>query len=395
MGLGNLGRNVLAQLSGRSGKRLDVCWVADSSCLVSRTGGGKLSPAEISEVLRAKQSPPGLRTLRATFAVSEFSSAKEEAGLLRDLMHEKRDEYVVLDTTFLNSADAFHLASKLMGILGICTANKTAWADIDLCRRLFSMATDGGTFLGLNCTQGVWLDQMEYIPIAAAKLGTRIIRISKRDNSSLNFLFNRASAGLSPDSIYDELAAGGYLEPGGTDLLPEVKDQQIKAKITTNVCSIIGGLRLTSREQTLHQILAGGPLSAGVEDLCSWFISGRKRGFPALVTEMTMTGDAKSISCALRFRVLDRNHPLGEDFHGRNTFSISLDGDTRRSFTHRGGPGGAANTARKLLEEAHEVIRLAPLRHGDSFSPLPALTGLESGDAKTLSKARNLLNTLS
>jgi homoserine dehydrogenase len=260
LGLGNLGRNVLTQLSETSGKTPGLNWVADSSCLVSRIGGEKLSRTDISKVLGAKQSPPGLRALSAPFAVSGFSNAREESRLLSELTGNRGD--VVIDTTFVNSADSFRLTSNLMGAVGICTANKTAWADRDFCRRLFSMATERGTFLGLNCTQGVWLDQMDYIPVAAAKLGNRTIRVSKRDNSSLNLLFNRASQGLSPAAIYNELTAGGYLEPGGTDLLPEVKDQQIKARVTTNVCSIVGGLRVTSHEQTLPQILVGGPESA-------------------------------------------------------------------------------------------------------------------------------------
>lgn len=394
MGLGNLGQNVLTQLSERNGKTLNVRWVADSSCLVSRIGGGKLGPVDISKILRAKRSPSGLRTLGAPFIVSGFSNARDEAGVLRDLTDDQRDDYVILDTTFVKSADAFLLTSNMMGVVGICTANKTAWADRDFSRRLFSMATERRTFLGLNCTQGVWLDQMEYVPIAASKLGTRTIRISKRDNSSLNFLFNRASEGLPPAAIYDELTTGGYLEPGGTDLLPEVKDQQIKARVTTNICSIIGGLREISREQTLPQILAGGPVSAGVKDLCSWFISGRRHGYPALVTEMTLAGGTDSISCVLGFRVLERTHPLGRDFQGRNTFSVSLADDGRRNFTHKGGPGGAANTARKLIEEAEEIARLARARHEDSFSPLPVLTGLESGDRKTVARAKALLKTL-
>jgi homoserine dehydrogenase len=395
MGLGNLGRNVLTQLSERRDKALNLRWVADSSCLVSRTGGVGLGRVDVSRILRAKQGPSGLRTLGAPFVVSEFSNAREESGLLRDLTDDEREDYVVLDTTFMDAADAFHLTSNLMGVLGICTADKTAWADRTFSRRLFSMATERRTFLGLNCTQGVWLDQMEYIPIAAAKLGTRTVRISKRDNSSLNFLFSRASEGLSPAAIYDQLTAGGYLEPGGTDLMPEVKDQQIKARITTNICSIVAGLRVTSREQTLPQILAGGPASASVDDLCSWFVSGKGRGYPALVTEMKMSGQTGgSVSCALGFRVLERTHPLGRDFQGRNTFSVSLGGNRPKNFTHKGGPGGAANTARKMIEEAEEVIRLSGARHGDTFSPLPVLTGLESADRKTVKRARALLKIL-
>lgn len=396
IGLGNLGQNVLAQLEEKRADRSHLYWVADSSRVVSRRDGGTLSPSEMATIRRAKGSRQGLGSLPGRLLVSTFGSAREEAGTLAGLMEHSRESWVVLDSTYLDAERSRLLASSFMGVLGFCTANKTPWADSGMCRALFSQAQRERTFLGLNCTQGVWIDQMEYIPVAATRLGGRTIKITKRDNSSLNLLFGRASEGLSSEEIYRELSEGGYLEPGGTDLLPEIKDQQIKAKITANVCSIVGGLSLRSREQSTAQILASGPASASVDDLRAWHVSGRGRGFPALVTEMELDGGSGSVTYELSFRVLDRKHPLGRNFQGANTFSIALPGPegSEKSFTHRGGPGGSANTARRLMREAEEVVRLSGLRSKDSFNPIPVLAGLAAGDARTTRATRTLLEVL-
>jgi hypothetical protein len=395
VGLGNLGRNFL-QLQRRRASRFRLFWVTDSSHFVSRRDGREFGASEMSKVLRAKQGADGLQSLGEPFRVSGFGSAKEEAHEISGFIEPNKGDWVIVDTTFLGARDSSLLASSFMGVAGFCTANKTPWADYERCRRLYAQAIDKKTFLGLNCTQGVWLDQMEYIPIAATRLETRIIQVTKRDNSSLNFLFNKASEGLSPDAIYRGLADGGYLEPGGTDLLPEIKDQLIKARISANICSIVGGLDLRSREQTPSQILASGPASASVSDLCAWHISGRKDGYPSLVTEMNLDGQSRTVNFGLSFRTLDRRHPLGRSFQGANAFSIAVtDGEgAERSFTHRGGPGGSANTARRLAREADDVVRLAHLRSHGSFSPIPVLAGLAARDSRTLRSARKLLNVL-
>lgn len=392
LGLGNLGRNVLLQVVERT-DRFPLYWVADSSRIISRKDGKKLTASDVAKITRAKRGKKGLGGLPASFAATDFEGAKEEARILSEIIQPALDEWVVFDTTYLDARSAYGLASELMGALAICTANKTAWADPPMCRDLFSRARKQKTFLGLNCTQGVWIDQMEYVPVAASRLSTRTVHILKRDNSSLNFLFSRASEGLSPGQIYQALTDGGYLEPGGTDLLPEIKDQQTKARITTNICAILGRLEVRSSKQSVPEVLASGPGSASVDDLCAWHISGRKCGYPSLVTEIVMDGSSRTMTCCLSFQILERKHPLGRSFHGANAFSIAV-AQGGKSFTHRGGPGGSVNTARRLIREAEEVMRLSGGRQTDSFSPIPILTGLSAGDKKAESRTRTLRELL-
>lgn len=392
LGLGNLGGNVLRQVSQRKDD-FPLYWVADSSRVVHRRDGERLSASDIAKIIRAKGGLQGLDGLAATFVVTRFSGAREESRVLGELIEPARVEWVVLDTSYLDAHGAQTLASGFMGVLAICTANKTAWSDPSTCANLFSRAQKHNTFLGLNCTQGVGIDQMEYIPVAAARLGRKTIRVQKRDNSSLNLLFSRTSEGLSPDRIFRALSDGGYLEPGGMDLLPEVKDQQIKARITVNVCAILDELKVTSRAQSVVEVLETGPGSAKVSDLCAWHATKRRGGYPSLVTEIVMDGNSGTITYSLSFVVLERNHPLGRSFNGANVFSITV-ADHNESFVHRGGPGGSINTARNLLREADEVMRLSGERGSRTFSQIPVLTGLSSGDREIASRTRSLLKIL-
>lgn len=131
--------------------------------------------------------------------------------------------------------------------------------------------------LGLNGTQGVWVDQMEYVPLFLRALSGKDGIILKRDNPSVNLFFARLGDGWTPTEAFQDVISGGFLEPGAVDLAPEVKDQIIKLRVTANLCALLTGYSISTPENELNKKEASLLHDSGAEDLARWHLSGRRR----------------------------------------------------------------------------------------------------------------------
>ena len=158
-GLGKVGRSMLSQMS-HDEKGFPIYWVADSGCVLSR-GSEPFSPKEIRAIMDLKAKGRALfsRTIPGA-RVDEFKDSREESRILSSIMTTK-EEWLVLNAASMAVGDDYGVTKGMMGVAGVCTASKTSWADFGLCSDLYRRAERSGTFLGLNCTAGVWLDQME------------------------------------------------------------------------------------------------------------------------------------------------------------------------------------------------------------------------------------------
>jgi len=291
-----------------------------------------------------------------------------------------------------------------MGCLAYCCANKTQWADYDFCLELYELARREQTFLCLNCTQGVWLDQMEYLPVLLQNFEGGKLKLIKRDNPSLNLFYEKVWNNVSPLDAFSQIRKGGYLEPNASDLYAEVKDQLIKAKITQNLCSTLKKVKVHEIE-SIHadDLFSNAPKSAKPEDIASWHIFNRRRGtYPALASEIQVISNPREIRNNAAFANLPKHHPLARDFGGRNALCIEGEeahftwNNSRRNphgprfFVHAGF-GGARKTAEKLVWEAQRACWLKSHEKSIEFSPIPAIVGLQVGEEY----AMNVKHTLS
>ena len=220
IGLGKVGRATLKQMQSGGGGRLGLWWAADSRCLVSR------------RELPSRQRRPldccrPRRTVRSTLespasgAYPEHRSPVSKATGRRSTCSGpdgRPREWIILDTAASSLDVDYKIASTMIGAAGLCTASKTAWADDASCTRLLAEAEKRRTLLGLNCTTGVWVDQMEILPIVASELRTGPLTMTKRDNSSFNLFFSELSGSSSPEEALRKIEAAGTLEPDADGL---------------------------------------------------------------------------------------------------------------------------------------------------------------------------------
>jgi len=382
IGLGMVGRCVLSRAL-QGGRDFPIYWLADSKSVIS----GESEPFTAKEIrtimgLKAKgrslsshmQGVPNAR-------IDEFRGSRQESRILNSIMTTK-EEWLVFNTASVTSADDYEMAKAMMGVAGLCTANKTSWADYGSCSDLYHHAERSETFLGLNCTTGVWVDQMESLPLVMKYFTKGSITITKRDNSSLNLFFARIDSSMDPEDAMKEIETSGHLEPGAKDFSKEVHDQILKARIAANICGVLRGIKPRSVDETLTG--PDRPRSMSPVDIARWHREGnRKREFKALVTRAVLNQDRKErLECTVSFGELPRGSPLARNFPGKSAIQVELSGLPARSdeierrqgsgYFHAG-YGGAKRTAAKLLWEADRISRLRPFRGRVPFTPLPVL----------------------
>ncbi|HKM76471.1 MAG TPA: hypothetical protein VJZ32_08625 [Candidatus Bathyarchaeia archaeon] len=389
LGLGQVGRNIIRQYGS-----LGFHWVSDSTSIWRRTDGYSLREIDLTHIMKSKKSMLPKHTV-SNLTYNEFDNLTKQTDLLQSNIDQRRDRWVIIDSTYTDAKTAFEICSTTMGCLAYCCANKTQWANYEFCRQLYERARREQTFLCLNCTQGVWLDQMEYLPVLLENFESGKLNLVKRDNPSLNLFYEKIWKKVSPSNAFSQIRKQGYLEPNASDLFAEVKDQMIKAKVTQNFCSALTKIKADETEQIqVDDLFSKMPRSAKSEDIAIWHIFNRKQGlYPALTTEVQVKTDPAEIKTNLAFVNLPQDHPLARDFGGKNALCIEADearftwtNNSRRNKKKRGifihsGFGGALKTADKLVWEAKRVCRLNSSKKRKEFTPIPVLFGLKVGES--------------
>jgi len=381
IGLGKVGTNVL-----RFARGIKFDWVVDSRRLWRSENDKPLYQRDVVDLLKFKQKSTRLVT-------EEFHNAREERKLIESYMPEK-DKWIVIDASHAGADVSQEVSEGLMGCYAYCCANKALWTNFALCKRIYDLAVENRTYLCLNCIQGVWVDQMEYVPLLAQNLESGRVLITKRDNSSLNLFFTRIGHGVPASDAFSELGDQGYLEPSATDLFPEIEDQWNKARITRNVCSLITKARPSRNDPVLQRKLPDGPDSPQPKDIAKWYLRKRREGgYPSLVSQVNIDVEAREVDCEMSFKVLMKPNPLARNFAGRNAIAIEAK-DANFTWTSRkraasskslcrNGFGGARRTAEKLLWESIRVSHLAGARPSE-FYPLPVMNASKGDHYRNL-----------
>jgi len=228
----------------------------------------------------------------------------------------------------------------------------------------------------------------------------------KRDNSALNLFFERVGKGVKPQAAFSYLQKNGNLEPGATDLSAEVVDQERKANISTNICSILLRRRPDRRHAITSLSDSHHPESSDLVDLSNWHLEGRKkRVYRALLTSIKVDGDAGIISCSMGFTELHSYDLLAVDFPGKNAITVEASENARFSWffakkspvggTFRSmGYGGAAKTALKLIWEANRSLALSNSPKIKFHSPLPILTERINRERRAIMLERKIASVL-
>jgi homoserine dehydrogenase len=401
LGLGSVGRKVVEYICSNPTTNFKVRWIADSSKLFGRKDGKALDRLDLKWILKSKshgsKNNSDLSRMPASLKSTNFQTLREEISLIQEEVSSAPKDWMIIDSTHMDAASCYKISSSVMGVSALITANKTAWANRKYCRKLFSLATEVKTLLSLNCTLGVWADQLEYVPLLDSILGPRKGVVIKRDNSSLNLFFASVGDGLPAKEALAKVAAGGYLEPGATDLRPEVEDQIVKLKVLTNVCAATTHYRAVVPERKIDQRCTELVPKAEPEELARWHLSGRSEGrYPALVSSVRIDGLDKTIESSASFIELEKNHPLAMDLFGKNAISIQII-DENSNFVNTG-YGGASKTAKKLLWEADRAVRLLQkLKQGNwnKFDPIPLMTAVKLRDPDAVGKQRSFFSKIS
>jgi homoserine dehydrogenase len=392
LGAGSVGMNVVRYLFSHPSELLDLRWIANSRMILKRKDGGELGRKNLRTILNFKKSnlEGVLSEEDSELELIKFADLSHEINALKSETDGGSKGWIVIDTSYIQAEKAYNIVASLLGCAGYVTANKTPLANYEMCRKLYCKAVETKTLLGLNCTVGVWADQMEYIPLFLKILNRKDGHIEKRDNSSLNLFFTKVGSGSSPKEALAEVVAGGYLEPGAVDLTPEVKDQLIKLKVASNVSSAISGFAIKTSEKELEKTESSLVTKAGTKDLANWHLSGRKNGtYPALVSGLNLLGSAEKIESSIQFTELQARNMLARDFKGKNAISISFAGG--RGFVHSGF-GGSRRTAKMLVWEADRIARLSSLHDASDFDPMPILKAIKANDPDAISKRSALLS---
>lgn len=412
LGLGKVGRNLLLQYSIRN-HRFKISWIADSRRFLTKRNQEPFSKKDVRKILGLRD-----RALKAGHCpeyeghvsgcrVYDFDDLTNEISILRELTSDTLRHSVILDTTSSNAHTDAEIAQNIMGCLAFCTGNKAPWADYGISLHLYREAKRSTTFLGLNCTLGVWVDQMEILPIVVQALKSGGVQFLKRDNSSFNLFFAKVASGIAADRAIVEIGAKGHLEKTGPDALSaEVKDQMLKASIAANICGILRGQSPSATQTSLEAILRQGPSSVKPTDIARWHREGRKLGeYRALISEIII--DAESLEWRVGFDKLPYGHPLARDFIEKCAISVQVIQDSKfnwssddlhskcahRSFVYSG-YGGAVRTAAKLLWEVERAISLSQLRLDQECFPLPVLCSLALGRSDAVNLQRKLARNL-
>ena len=401
LGLGQVGHNIIRQHGS-----LGFGWVSDSRGVWRRTDDIALRAIDLTNIMKSKNSRQQKGTT-SNVAYCEFDNVADQTDLIQSIIDEHRDRWVIIDSTHIDGKSAFEISSSIMGTLAYCCANKTQWADYRFCSKLYEQAREEQTFLCLNCTQGVWLDQMEYLPVLLENFESGKLNLIKRDNPSLNLFYEKIWKKISPSKAFSQIRKQGYLEPNALNLFAEVKDQLIKAKVTQNFCSTLTRIKKRgTHEVRIGDLFSNIPRSAKPEDIAIWHISKRKQGqYPALTSKVQIETSPPEIKTSLAFVNLPQDHPLAKDFGGQNALCIEGD-EARFSWTNdsprnkkpkffvHSGFGGAQKTAEKLVWEAKRVCRLSIAKKPEEFSPIPALSGLKVAEAYALQVKHELSRIL-
>ncbi|MGP8128234.1 MAG: hypothetical protein ACLP9D_10570 [Candidatus Bathyarchaeia archaeon] len=397
LGLGGVAQKVLLQTTERD-LPFKLYWVADSKRFVAKKNGRAFTKTEVHRLIHLKRHAPfrfeeRCRKEIVECVIYQFEKVSSQAKFLREVTSELRHNWIILDTTSSKAEVGLKIAAASMGCLTYCTANKTPWATYENANQLYHEAERAKTLLGLNCTVGVWVDEMETIPILTKALKKGSIEILKRDNSSINFFLEKTYKGRSASTTFSDLASKGLLEPEATDLSVEIKDQVIKANIVANIAGIILHTTPICNVELSEAFSGSNPHS--LKNIADWHRAGRRKGlYPALLTKIRIDAD-RGVHSQVKFDDLPSSHPLAKDLHGRNAFSLEASADaqfewsfdttksTTRTTLHVGG-GNESRTAAKLLWEAKRAETLFKSCSKTKFSPLPILWGLAARDLHAL-----------
>lgn len=412
LGLGKVGKNVLLHYA-RENHRFKITWIADSRRVLTKRNNEPFDKKDVRKIVEIKDiaskagDSPEYETRVSGSRVYEFDDFTNEMSIIREITCGTLRESIVIDTTSSRPQADYEVARNLIGCLAYCTGNKAPWADYQLCLRLYQKARRCSTFLGLNCTVGVWVDQMEILPILAQALRAGGVQFLKRDNSSFNLFFAKVGSGTPPNRAMLEIGSSGHLEKNDSYALPtEVKDQTLKARIAANICGIMRGQRPSKTQEATKFPLQAEPDSVNPIDIARWHKEGRKHGkYRALISEIDM--DGRSIRWGVSFRELPHGHSLAKDFPGKCAFFVQPTHDARFNWsTDEGhfnscpgsftcsGFGGAARTASKLLWEAERTISLSQLSLDRECFPLPVLCSLAVGRSDATNLQRKLAKSL-
>ncbi len=336
----------------------------------------------------------------------EFENAQQEVGLIAEMITEPRENWVIIDTTTSSAQVGQALASNFMGCASYCTANKNPWADSNMCTKLYHEAEGTQTLLGLNCVAGVWVDQMEILPVVLRHLKSGRLTVVKRDNSSLNLFFEKVGSGMQADDAVATIAASGHLEPSADGLENEVQDQRLKAKIASNVIGLLKEFKVDLPDETFSRDNPGNPKTLDPNDIADWHVSGRrKKLYPSLITEINVETETNRISCVVSFQTIPSGHPLAKDFGSKSALLVQAYEDTKFEWSYESeriksgrfvysGFGGGVKTAEKLLWEARRAIKLTEHCSTSTFSPLPILWALDNREAGAKRLENKLADTL-
>ncbi len=385
--------------------------MADSRNLISKANGHPFTTIEMRKLIQIKEQNPNrfgeeVRTGVRGRAVYEFESVQQEAELIAQMTTEPRKNWVIIDATATDADAGRTLARTVLGCACYCTANKNPWADYDSCVKLYREAERTHTLLGLNCIAGVWVDQMEILPVVMQQLKSGRLVVTKRDNSSLNLFFEKVGCGIPAEKAMVAIAASGHLEPDLGGLASEVRDQRLKAKIAANIMGLLSGFKIDFTDNTLSRNSLANPRSLDPKAIADWHRAGRRKKFyPALITEISVDTEARRISCMIRFSGLPRSHPLAGDLGGKSAISVQAFDSTKFIWPHKSnqkgggrvvhaGFGGGEKTAEKLLWEAKRAVELGKYCCMSRFSPIPILWALACKEVWAKRLEKKLANSL-
>jgi len=396
LGLGKVGLNVLTQNAKQA--LFNICWIADSKNFLSRPDLSPFSANEQIRIARSKQKIQGNEQEQITkiprLEINKIKDTRDEAVIIKEKIRNDPKQWIILDASSTKLEVEIQVVESVLGCLAYCTCNKTVWSDYESCSKFYDDSLKTQTLLGLNCTTGVWVNQMDILPIVAKAYRGGKLKISKRDNSSFNLFFDSIEKLNSVERAISKLERGGYLEPGAVGLVTEADDQFRKARISANIIGKLMGIQPTCEDESDQSLgKAGSPKSKDAADIAIWHNSARKEKkimYSALVTRMQLEG--KKLVCKMDFEKLPRGYPLAKNFPGenvilleaasKNRFEWSTNKKRRRKGTARdhyflhSGRGGAVQTAAKLLKEA-ELMRSLTDTIGEGItSPIPILHAL-------------------
>jgi len=396
LGLGKVGTNLLF-LHKPEVDRFRFHWISDSKHIHRSKSPYGFSKKECIRIIKR-------RKLNSTIQGCDrynFEKANEQASLLKDLVADDKANWLIFDATFTNKQNDFTIANAMMGCKAYCAANKTTWADYDLCAILLRKARKNDTLLGLNTTVGVWLNQMEIIPIIMRNVNAGQVKIWKRDNSSFNLFFTKIGSGLTVQKTVRQLEGSGYLDaPGPEALLTEVNDQTMKAHIAANICGLMQAIKPVFNDLPLTETSD----SISATELANWHLEGRRsKNYPALVSTVCVDLRNASVDYQIQFTQLPKSHPLAKDYHGKCAMAIdpttaTFSWSRKRPASHaplvRSGYGGPKRTAEKLLEEASRAAIISLRKSREITSPILVLAALEKNESAAKRLEKELAQTL-